>query len=69
VILVTMNEVAKWAMSNGLSPLEAVEYWDERAAIRQHDGGQSQAEAESNAFADLERAFANGWFTTGPVRS
>jgi hypothetical protein len=59
----TINDIAKWARDNSVSALEAVEYWDERAAIRQHDGGATQEDAEAGAFADLQRALGNGWLT------
>ena len=33
---------------------EAREFYEERAAIRQHDGNQSRAEAERGAVGDVE---------------
>ena len=37
----------------GRDPDELVEWWSERAAIREIDGGQPRAEAELDAFDDL----------------
>lgn len=38
----------------GVPPLEALEYFLERAAIRQYEGGQSREVAESGALTDTE---------------
>ena len=36
---------------------ELLELWNERAAIREHDGGQSKRQAEYRAAKDLQRMF------------
>ena len=40
----------------GRDPDELVEWWAERAAIREHDGAQSREAAERAAFDDLHDA-------------
>lgn len=37
------------------SPAEVYEEWENRAAIRQHDGGQRREEAERGAVEDVEQ--------------
>ena len=39
----------------GVDPDELAEWWSERAAVREYEGGQSRAEAEQSAFEDVER--------------
>lgn len=46
---------------------ELVEWWSERAAIREVDGGQPRTEAEADAFAELRAAFAEA--RRGPLRA
>lgn len=46
---------------------ELVEWWSERAAIREVDGGQSRAESEAEAFAELQAALAEP--RRGPMRA
>lgn len=37
----------------GVDPDELVEWWEERAAVREYDGGQPRFEAESDALDDM----------------
>ena len=37
----------------GVDPDELVEWWEERAAVREYDGGQSRPEAEADALDDM----------------
>jgi hypothetical protein len=46
---------------------ELVEWWSERAAIREIDGGQLRADAESDAFDELRASIAEG--RRGPLRA
>jgi hypothetical protein len=44
------------ALKRIAKPFDLVlEYWNERAAIREYDGGQSRADAERDALKDVER--------------
>ena len=42
--------VTQWALARGLSVADVVEWWNERAAIREYDGGYSLELAEQVAF-------------------
>jgi len=46
---------------------ELVEWWSERAAIREVDGGLARTEAETAAFADLRASLAEP--RRGPLRA
>lgn len=37
----------------GVDPDELVEWWEERASVREYDGGQPRPEAEADALADV----------------
>ncbi|MEO8706070.1 MAG: hypothetical protein ABI867_38935 [Kofleriaceae bacterium] len=41
------------ATSAGVDPDELVEWWEERASVREYDGGQARPEAESDALEDM----------------
>jgi len=51
----------------GLDGEELFEWWSERAAIREVDGGQSRADAEAAALDDLRGAFTEP--RRGPLRA
>lgn len=44
------------AARSSRDPDELIEWWEERAAIREHDGGQPRADAERDAFEDVKLA-------------
>jgi hypothetical protein len=46
---------------------ELVEWWSERAAIREIEGGQLRADAESDAFDELRASLDEG--RRGPLRA
>jgi hypothetical protein len=48
------DRIEQLAALNDRSPLDLLEWFLERSAIREHDGAQSRAEAEKGAIADLE---------------
>lgn len=48
------DRIERLAEVNGLSALVVKEWFEERAAIREYDGGLSRAEAEKAALADIE---------------
>lgn len=48
------DAIEKLARQHGVNACEALEYFLERAAIREHDGGMSRDEAEAEALKDLE---------------
>lgn len=50
----TSARIESLCATHGVPVLEAQEYWAERAAIRQYDGGLSRDAAESAALGDLE---------------
>jgi hypothetical protein len=50
--------IAAIARASGRDVVELLDLWDERAAIRQYDGGQSRADAEAGAVTDIEAQFA-----------
>jgi hypothetical protein len=39
----------------GLDATDVIERWQERAAIREYDGGQKRADAERDAFNDVRQ--------------
>ena len=47
------DECRELALRVGRDPDEVIEWWAERAAIREIDGGQPRAEAERDAFEEL----------------
>ena len=49
----------------GVDPDELVEYWEERAAIREADGGQSREDAELAALDDMRDMIAIGPWVLG----
>jgi hypothetical protein len=57
----------------GRDPDEIVEWWAERAAIREHDGGESHDDAERAAFDEvrglLEPGLLAGERRVGPQRA
>jgi hypothetical protein len=46
--------IERFAADHGVPVLEAQEFWAERAAIREYDGGLSREAAESAALQDVE---------------
>jgi hypothetical protein len=51
------DQCVELAQRLGRDPDEVVEWWSERAAIREVDGGQSRVDAERDAFEELRQAF------------
>lgn len=49
------DRILTLSIGSGRTPAEVYEEWENRAAIRQHDGGQSRAEAERGAVEDAEQ--------------
>jgi hypothetical protein len=49
------NEIEAMAALVGVSPAVLFEFYAERAAIREFDGGYSRADAERLAIADTEK--------------
>jgi hypothetical protein len=52
--------VIQLAEQSGVDPDELVEYWAERAAIREIDGGQTREDAEQGALGDIRELLAVG---------
>lgn len=52
---VAMAEVAR---ASGRDVVDLLDLWDERAAIREYDGGASRADAEREAAAEVRALFA-----------
>lgn len=50
----TSDAIEKLVSRHGVNALEALEYFLERAAIREYDGGMSRDEAEAEALEDLD---------------
>jgi len=50
------HQCVQLALRLGRDPEEVVEWWAERAAIREIDGGQSRDDAERHAFEELCQA-------------
>ena len=50
-----MSRVAciQLAETAGVDPDELIEWWEERAAVREYDGGQARPEAEHDALEDM----------------
>jgi len=64
------DAVIELATSSGVDPEDLLEYWGERAAIREIDGGQSRDEAERDALEDLRELLALGhWMLRKGPRS
>ena len=40
---------------------DELEYWNERAAIREHEGGMSKEKAEIEAYKELEARYSICW--------
>ena len=49
----TRRTVQDYAARNGLPVAEVVEWWSERAAIREFDAGETREDAERLAFAEV----------------
>jgi hypothetical protein len=49
----------------GVDPEELLEYWSERAAIRELDGGQPRDDAERGALEDVRELIAIGPWVVG----
>ena len=47
------DQCRELAVRVGRDPDEVIEWWSERAAIREIDGGQPRADAERDAFEEL----------------
>ncbi len=52
--------VIELAQGAGLDVDDVLEYWGERAAVREIDGGQERAAAESGALEDIRELIAIG---------
>jgi hypothetical protein len=52
----------------GVDPDELVEWWEERAAIREYDGGQPRPEAEQDALEDMRAMLELGPWIVGERR-
>lgn len=52
--------VVELAEQSGVDPDELLEWWGERAAIREIDGGQSREDAERGALDDMREMLALG---------
>ena len=52
--------VTELAERAGVEPDDLIEYWSERAAIREIDGGQSREDAEHGALDDIRELLAVG---------
>lgn len=50
--------IAEIARAAGRDVVEMLDCWDERAAIRQYEGGADRATAERDAVTDIEAQFA-----------
>jgi len=61
------TQVRELARQLGRDGDELVEWWAERAAIREVDGGQLRADAEREAFDELRSSLAEG--RRGPQRA
>lgn len=53
---VTDSTVTQWAIDRGLDPRNVLELWNERAAIREYEGGMPRGEAEREALDDVRRS-------------
>ncbi len=61
----TRDAVLELAASAEVDPEELLEYWNERAAIRELDGGQAREDAERDAVDDLRDLLAQGSWMLG----
>jgi hypothetical protein len=52
----------------GVDPDELVEWWEERASVREYDGGQARPEAESDALEDMRAMIEVGPRRSRPTR-
>jgi hypothetical protein len=52
------ESIAKIARHIGRDTCTLLDEWDERAAIRQYEGGQDRASAERDAVTDIEATYA-----------
>jgi hypothetical protein len=55
--------VIELAEQVGVDAADVVEYWEERAAIREIEGGQERAQAERGALDDIRELLAIGTWT------
>ena len=55
----TSARIESLAAERGISPLDVLEFYLERAAIREYDGGLSRTDAETAALADVEQWLNN----------
>jgi len=55
--------VVELAEQAGVDVADVVEYWEERAAVREIDGGQDRAVAERGALEDIRELMAIGTWT------
>lgn len=53
-----MTRTEQIAAASGRSPLDVLEFWLERAAIRQYDAGMTRPAAEAAAYEDCVTHFA-----------
>ncbi|HEU0036339.1 MAG TPA: hypothetical protein VFQ53_37255 [Kofleriaceae bacterium] len=60
--------VLELAERAGVDPDELLEWWSERAAVREFDGGQSRADAERGAVDDCKQMLEVGAWVFGPRR-
>jgi hypothetical protein len=56
------------ARGAGVDPDELVEWWEERASVREYDGGQPRPEAEADALADMRAMLDLGPWMIGSER-
>ena len=59
------DAVIELAHAAGLEVVDVLEYWSERAAVREIDGGQERDVAESGALEDIRELIAIGTWTFG----
>ncbi len=52
------ESIARIAKASGRDVVELLDLWDERAAIREYEGGVDRATAERDAVTDMEAQFA-----------
>lgn len=60
--------VIELAERAGVDVEDVLEYWAERAAIREIDGGQDRAQAEQGAIEDIRELLEIGTWTFGGER-
>ena len=54
------SAVIELAEHAGIDPADVLEYWSERAAVREIDGGQERVAAERGALEDIRELIALG---------